>query len=420
MRNTLISSLMLVMSTAHAAEAPIRTLAISVASPNVAPQAAPTTPTVLFLNRAQATMKAGNDDSSQDISSVVEQQGLSSATIPAFAGSDATWQQVVTCMRGMYKQWNVIVTDQRPTQPGYVQAHFGGNGSELNLPSGTGGVAPIDSQRCNTIPSAVVYVFSDVYKSNAEGMCEAGAQEIGHAFSLDHEYLCQDPMTYLQGCGAKTFQDTDAECGESKSRACICGRMSQNSVQILTERLGPAVADATAPIVSITSPADGAMLDGNAWTIVASASDNIAVTKIELHIDDGGARVSVCGDNTLPCTTAAGTSTWQLPAGTGTRTFSVWAYDAANNVGKSATRAVTLGKPPGGVDAGAGGVDGGVAGGTGTGGNGSNGNGGSSGGGSRGDNVGGCAFASTSPPAGTLVLVIAMCGVLARSRRQRR
>ena len=407
-------------SSANASEtAPaIRTLAIPVQSPP-ARHAAPTGPTVLFLNRAQTTMKAGNDDSANDVSSVVQQQGLSQAMLPAFAGTDANWQKLVACMRDMYSRWNVVVTDQRPTQPGYIQAHIGGNGSEMSFQSGTGGVAPIDSQNCNNIPSAIVYVFSDVYKTDVQGMCEAGAQEIGHAFSLDHEYLCQDPMTYLQGCGAKTFQDVDASCGESNTRACICGRATQNSVQILTQRLGPAIADTTPPMVTVTSPADGAMLDGNAWTIVAAATDNVAVTKIELHLDDtSGSHVSACGDNTLPCMTASGTTTWQLAAGSGMRTFSVWAYDAAGNVGKSASRTVTLGKPNGGTDGGAT-ADGGngAGGGSGTGGNGSNGNGGGSG--SRGGDNGGCTFAVGVGGSGGPCL-LALLTLLAPTLRRRK
>src|SRR5438552_4165521 len=122
-----------VTATTSAAAAPmeIRTLAMPVPPPPVRVFAAPTGPTTLFLNRAQTTMKGGNDDSSKDVSSVVSQQGMSQATLPAFAGSDANWQKLVSCMRDMYKRWNVIVTDQRPPQPGYVQAHMGGNGSEL-------------------------------------------------------------------------------------------------------------------------------------------------------------------------------------------------------------------------------------------------------------------------------------------------
>lgn len=358
----------------------IHTLAIPI-TPAPRIQAAPAGPTVIFLNRVQTTMKGGSDDSSQDISSVVQQQGMSQAMLPAFAGTDASWQQLVSCVRDEYKRFNVVVTDQRPTQPGYVQLHCGGNGSELGFPSGTGGVAPIDTQQCNVISDAVAYVFTDIYKGDVQGMCEAGAQELAHTFSLDHEYLCQDPMTYLQGCGAKTFQDVDAMCGESAARACSCGHATQNSVKILTQKLGLAAPDTIAPTVIVTSPTAGASVDGTMnWNVVASAADNVGVTKVELHVNDGtGDRASVCGDNSLPCTTSTGVSTWKLPPGAGMRTLSAWAYDAAGNVGKSTAVVVTLTQPGGGGSGGAGGggsggtgggSDGGVGG---TGGNGGNG-----------------------------------------------
>src|SRR5262245_62140341 len=48
-------------------------------TPRAQPYAAPAAPQVLFLNRAQTLMKAGQDDATQNISSVVEQQGLSQA-----------------------------------------------------------------------------------------------------------------------------------------------------------------------------------------------------------------------------------------------------------------------------------------------------------------------------------------------------
>src|SRR5690606_19334412 len=137
------------------------------------------------------------------------------------------------------------------------------------LPNGVGGVAPIDTFQCNIIPRAVVYVFSGALPNNAQVLCEVAAQEIAHALSLDHELLCEDPMTYLSGCGAKTFQDRAAQCGEFSPRQCDCGRPSQNSVQILYDKLGPSggsptppptVDDEGPPSVSIASPANGAVL----------------------------------------------------------------------------------------------------------------------------------------------------------------
>jgi hypothetical protein len=103
------------------------------------------------------------------------------------------------------------------------------------MPFGVGGVAPFT---CGLIPTAVVYAFADVYGGDNQGICETVAQEVSHAFGLDHEFLCEDPMTYLSGCGAKTFQDQAASCGEFEPRECSCGGSSQNSVQQMLQTIG--------------------------------------------------------------------------------------------------------------------------------------------------------------------------------------
>src|SRR5258708_5901856 len=72
--------------------------------------------------------------------------------------------------------------------------------------------------------------------------CEVAAHELGHAFGLEHEFLCKDPMTYISGCGHKTFQDVAAWCGENKAKKCSDGG-KQNTVQHLNEVLGLAKDD---------------------------------------------------------------------------------------------------------------------------------------------------------------------------------
>src|SRR4029079_18288647 len=110
-----------------------------------------------------------------------------------------------------------------------------------------------------------VYAFTqstrDAYGTSAglpEEICEIAAQEIAHAFGLDHEFLASDPMTYLDFNGLKRFQNVDAQCGEYAARTCglpgtgvLCSQR-QNSVALLTQRVG--LGDAIAPTVAITSP----------------------------------------------------------------------------------------------------------------------------------------------------------------------
>ena len=83
------------------------------------------------------------------------------------------------------------------------------------------------------------------------------------------------------------------------------------------------VVDATAPTVSITSPANGAAVSG-AVNVTVNASDNLAVTSVSLSIDGGSA---VSSNNTAPFT-----NSWNSAAvANGTHTLKVTASDAAGN-----------------------------------------------------------------------------------------
>jgi hypothetical protein len=200
-------------------------------------------PRVVYLNPGHRLYEAGVDDSAQGASSVVSAEHLGSAMLPGFTGSAGAFSTVTSCIAAQFQRFNLRITDERPGSGPYIEAHFGGDGSELGLPLGTGGIAPIDRASCAVLDRAVVYIFTAIYGDNLQAICEAGAQEIAHAFSLDHEYLCQDPMSYVQGCGKKAFQDKDAPCGETEPRACICGRTTQNSVRLLAEKIGWAAPD---------------------------------------------------------------------------------------------------------------------------------------------------------------------------------
>jgi len=92
--------------------------------------------------------------------------------------------------------------------------------------------------------------------------------------------------------------------------------------------------DTTPPTTSITAPANGATVSGTAVSVTASASDNVGVTKVEFYLD--GALKST--DTTSPYAW-----TWDsTTAANGSHTLVSKAYDAAGNVGTSATITVTV------------------------------------------------------------------------------
>src|SRR3989442_4851454 len=106
-----------------------------------------------------------------------------------------------------------------------------------------------------------------------------------------------------------------------------------------TDSLTVTVRDVTAPAITVSSPSEGASVPGSV-VIVASATDNTAVVRVEFFVDG----VSVGNDTTAPFQ-------WPLVAGSlkdGNHTLMVVAYDAAGN-SASSVRHVTPGNVPGGL-----------------------------------------------------------------------
>ena len=138
-----------------------------------------------------------------------------------------------------FARFNVFVTDVEPSGGNYVEAVIGGRPGNIGKSGGIAGIAPVDYNSCSPIEKAVAYVFSRNISSDRR-VCEITAHEVGHTMSLEHEYKCEDPMTYLGGCGQKTFQDSEQRCGTSRGVRCKCRGGRQNTVQALYSLVGTA------------------------------------------------------------------------------------------------------------------------------------------------------------------------------------
>ncbi len=91
--------------------------------------------------------------------------------------------------------------------------------------------------------------------------------------------------------------------------------------------------DATPPTVSITAPANGAVITGTV-AFTATAGDNIGVARVELR--DGNTVVATL-------TSSPYTFNWNTASvATGTHTLTARAFDAAGNSATSASRSVTI------------------------------------------------------------------------------
>ncbi|HWZ44116.1 MAG TPA: alkaline phosphatase family protein [Candidatus Saccharimonadales bacterium] len=103
----------------------------------------------------------------------------------------------------------------------------------------------------------------------------------------------------------------------------------------------PSGTDTTPPTTSITSPANGATVSGNV-TVKATASDNVGVTQIQLLVDG----------NLVYTTTNSTSLTFGFDTtsvANGSHTLVTKAFDAAGNVGTSATITITVSNGTGGT-----------------------------------------------------------------------
>lgn len=188
-------------------------------------------PKVIYLHRGPITLTGGRDDAVNNVSSIVGGTGRKQVSLKGFSGSDRLWQRIVQCVDTTFVPFDVIVTDQRPTEGHYMMVVVGGHPDDIGFKSKhVGGLAPFNGE---VIPGAVVFAFSRALRNNRRAICNTIAMEVGHAYGLDHAYECSDVMTYLPDCGPKYFRDKDVPCGEHKPRSCPKDRTTQNSFRHL-------------------------------------------------------------------------------------------------------------------------------------------------------------------------------------------
>ncbi len=284
---------------------------------------------IIYLSREGGTYTRGDhDDSSLNLSSFIEP---GSHYLNPWSIDELTWTEVLVCSRLMFGRFDVEVTDVDPGDVPHLEAALGGKPGDLGLAGGIGGISPFDCS-VPVIERSITFIFTDSLGGNSQRVCEVIAQEIAHSVGLDHELLCEDPMTYLGGCGSKTFHDVYADCHDmqlSKAPCACSGAEKQNSVQMLYERLG--AAETESPAVSIQAPADGTTVRPQ-FAIDVTATDNYYVTKVDLWIDG----VFKTGLGASPTGVMAPTD---IPVGQ--HTIELRAYDPGGNFG-SASVTVTL------------------------------------------------------------------------------
>lgn len=192
----------------------------------------------IFVNRHGGDYVRGYSDSATNRSSVLG-ESLRTTTVRGFQGDEEQWQQFFTCLKDQFGPYRIDWLLDEPVSGSYMELVVGDVPEALGLHEKTVGIAPMDKEGRRILPRAVAFVFSErIGAHRPQRVCEVAAQEIGHALGLDHSLLCEDPMSYLKGCGNKSFQNRSVECGEQTPRACKSGELTQNTVELLDQRLG--------------------------------------------------------------------------------------------------------------------------------------------------------------------------------------
>ncbi len=264
-----------------------------------APAALTSVSHTLYLNDCMpngCTVSPGNDDSRTNRSSIPQ----STTTLDAYKWGDASWNELVTCVKETFKPFDINIVTEDPGNVPHFESMIGGTSQQLHPQLNAGGVAPFID--CGATQDSVIsFVFASS-TSDINFLCGAVAQEAAHVWGLDHELDADDPMTYLDLGSLKRFQNSSPNCGEDTPRRCQCGGNTQNSFVYMQQQFGlsPTLGDAS---VAITKPREGQWVQPS-FPISANYES-------ELDVHDG--RVSIDG-NLVEQLDKSSILAWNAPA----------------------------------------------------------------------------------------------------------
>ena len=256
-------------------------------------------------------------------------------TAPAFtcqfAGNVKDCQkEIQSYLDDWYKDFNVVFTLDRPTTGAFfTEVVSSGGGDWCQASSSVAGIAPF---YCDNLEGGVAYTF--LGGRSAKETAIIVAQEQAHLVGLEHTDSRGDVMypTLCPDCDG--FQDV-----ANKVRDDHCDRPTQNSYQLMLERLGPwpggqkptpfgCEDDTIPPTLTVMEPAANAMVPST-FVVRARATDACAVTKVAIKVSPAG----------LSAETKAEPFEWTLTNMKGKQTVTLTATDKG---GRTTTSTVTV------------------------------------------------------------------------------
>lgn len=235
---------------------------------------------IIYINSCQpdaCVISPGPTDARNDTSEIPD----SIAVLTPFMHSQEVWDQTIQCVREVFGPYDVEIVTEDPGQVAHHEAILAGTSAEVGLPPEVLGVAPIS---CVTpLDNAISFSFANSMSADWVQLCWTVAQESAHAFGLDHEFDCEDPMTYLPNCGQKFFRNRDIPCGEFEERACMCGGDTQNSHNSMLAVFGEGQ-PVPPPTLSIIHPMDGDTVP-DTFVVLFEALDPRLIDRAEVYIN---------------------------------------------------------------------------------------------------------------------------------------
>jgi hypothetical protein len=184
-------------------------------------------PRTVFLNRAGGTYTSGADDSTMNLSPIVDQP----RTLAPFPLADATWTTVKACVTTELAKFGAIVTDVDPDTAPHHEIVFTTKYWDMAHEN----ISSVSGANCapgNPV-NGVAFVFAEPIGNDPQFLCEAALWQLAvDVANLDWSLNCHDMQSsYMNACGNRTYLDSEEKCGEYTARDCRCGGTTQNSFQ---------------------------------------------------------------------------------------------------------------------------------------------------------------------------------------------
>ena len=143
------------------------------------------------------------DNGPQWISRALYNAGYSYADIPAFEGTAAEWQFMITCAQNHFAGFPIQLVDTAPTTGDYVTVVVGGQAAHMGQTNMWGWASMGDKA---VVVRGMGFVFSqDHGPTQRADLCQTLAHEIGHLVGLDHTQDCGDLMETPRNCERTGF-----------------------------------------------------------------------------------------------------------------------------------------------------------------------------------------------------------------------